>query len=341
MGSEYKHSINTHMLDESTRIFIHIWVHFDWELFLTPQERAWIQRYIRARLKCSGFLCFTDYEFNTHLHIGLAASGKRLTTEELEVRWDAETLGQLGGLWRKEWLCEAGADLPKLMKSTFDALVKRFNRYIRPGRKGTLLARSYQAKIIEDEALEKHGGNPVRALQSTIAYIECQGTDAGTAVTPLQDPNSRMNQFVRTGDTPFRTETEAAEALRLLIGEEEVEKLKVRRETDKNSPSLCQSYYAHLADFCVIRSATNALICHAKRHKITEDDAEFVTTAKRLLETSAKAREDRNPKLLLQACESLPRKQRGLRYIYYNLAELIAFIAREGRPPPAKEKEIG
>ena len=24
-----------------------------------------------------------------------------------------------------------------------------------------------------------------------------------------------------------------------------------------------------------------------------------------------------------------------------NLAELIAFIAREGRPPPAKEKEVG
>jgi hypothetical protein len=338
MGNQYKHSINTQRLDESTRVFIHVWVHFDWELFLTPEERAWIQRYIRARLKCSGFLCFTDYEFNT---IGLAASGKRLTPEELEARWETETLGQLGGLWRKEWLCEAGADLPKLMKSIFDALVKRFNRHIRPGRKGTLLARSYQAKLIEEEVLEKHGGNPVRALQSIIAYIECQGTDAGTAITPLQDPNSRMNRFVQSGETPFHSDAEAQEALRLLLGEEEAEQLKKRRELDKNSPSVSQSYYAHLADFCVIRSAKNALLNYAKRHDIKQEDSEFERLARRLLEATAKAREDRDPTILLQIAETFTHANRGLRNIYRNLAELIAFIAREGRPPPAKEKEVG
>ena len=60
-----------------------------------------------------------------------------------------------------------------------------------------------------------------RALQSTIAYIECQGTDAGTAITPLQDPNSRMNRFVQSGEMPFHTDAEAQDALRLLLGEEE------------------------------------------------------------------------------------------------------------------------
>ncbi len=341
MSHTYKHSINTQTLDESTRVFIHIWDHFDWELFLTPQERAWIERYIRARLKCSGFLCFSDYEFNTHLHIGLAASGKRLTPDELEARWETETLGKLGGLWRKEWLCEAGADLPKLMKSIFDALVKRFNRHIRPGRKGTLLARSYQAEILEDEYLKKFGGNPILALGHQIAYIECQGNDAGTANTPLQDPNSRLHAFAKSGDSPFHSQAEAEEALRLLIGQEEAERLKKNRELDKNSPSVCQSYYAQIADLCVIRSAKNALLNYAKRHDIKQDDTEFERLARRLLEATAKAREDRDPTILLQIAETFTNANRGLRNIYRNLAELIAFIARDGRPPPAKEKEVG
>jgi hypothetical protein len=259
----------------------------------------------------------------------------------LEARWEEETLGKLGGLWRKEWLCEAGADLPKLMKSIFDALVKRFNRHIRPGRKGTMLARSYQAKIIEDKQIQEHGGNPVRAFLNNITYIECQGTDGGTADTPLQDPNSRLHAFAKSGDSPFHSQAEAEEALRLLLGEEEAERLKKRRELDKNSPSVCQSYYAHLADFCVIRSAKNALLNYAKRHDIKQEDTEFERLARRLLEATAKAREDRAPSILLQIAETFTHANRGLRNIYRNLAELIAFIAREGRPPPAKEKEVG
>ena len=163
---------------------------------------------------------------------------------ELEALWDETILGPLGGEWRKEWLCRAGADLPKLMKSIFTAFVERFNRFIHPGRKGTMLARSYQAKILDDEYLKKFGGNPILALGNQISYIESQGNAAGTANTPLHDPNSRLHAFAKSGDSPFHSQAEAEEALRLLIGEQEAERLKQKRELDKNSPSVCQSYYA-------------------------------------------------------------------------------------------------
>ena len=227
------------------------------------------------------------------------------------------------------------------MKSIFDALVKRFNRFIRPGRKGTMLARSYKARALDDEYVKEHGGNPILALGNLISYIECQGTDAGTANTPLHDPNSRLNAFVQNGDTPFKSQAEAEEALQMLLGEADAERLKKKRETDKTSPSPSQSYYAQIADFCVIRSAKNALLSYAKRHDIKQDDTEFERLARRLLEAAAKAREDRDPTILLQIAETFTHANRGLRNIYRNLAELIAFIARDGRPPPSKEKEVG
>ena len=136
-------------------------------------------------------------------------------------------------------------------------------------------------------------------------------------------------------------QAEAEEALQMLLGEAEAERLKKKRELDKNSPSVCQSYYAQIADFCVIRSAKNALLNYAKRHDIKQEDSEFERLARRLLETTAKAREDRDPTILLQIAETFTHANRGLRNIYRNLAELIAFIARDGRPPPAKEKEVG
>jgi hypothetical protein len=337
----YKHSFNTQQCTDNERITLHIWIHFDWELFLTEAERYWIEGYIRARLKASGFLCFSDYEFNSHLHLALCASGRILTVAELENLWDETILGPLGGEWRKEWLCRAGADLPKLMKSIFTALVKRFNRHIRPGRKGTMLARSYQAKRIDDEFLEKCGGNPVRSLGNRIAYVECQGNEAGTAVTPLHDSNTRTHKFASTGDSPFRSEAEANQAYQMLVGAEEAERQQKRRERDKNSPNPFQLYFATLADFCVMRSAKNALATYAKHRKMKPDDPEFLRISQTLLDAVAKARETRDPTLLWQMKDEFTAKDHTLRHIYHCLAEFIDFIAREGRPPPEKLKAAG
>ena len=59
---------------------------------------------------------------------------------------------------------------------------------------------------------QKCGGNPVRSLSNRIAYVECQGNEAGTAVTPLHDSNTSIHNFARTGDSPFRSEAEASQA---------------------------------------------------------------------------------------------------------------------------------
>jgi hypothetical protein len=88
------------------------------------------------------------------------------------------------------------------MTSIFGALVKKFNKKIRPGRKGTMLARSYEARKIEDAFVAEHGGDPVRALGTHVSYLENQGSDGGTAITPLDDKNSRIGTRIQDSVTP-------------------------------------------------------------------------------------------------------------------------------------------
>ncbi len=337
MSIWYKSSFNTQHCTEATRMFLHVWIHFDWELFLSETERKWVENYLRGRFRASGFQVFTDYIYNTHLHLGLGASGRQLSPEELQREWDAELFGPLKSHARIEWLCRAGAELPKLMKSIFVAMVKKFNKKIRPGRKGTMLARSYEARRIEDEFLAECGGDPVRALGTLVSYTECQGSDGGTAITPYDDKNSRIGDFTRTGNNQFRSQEEAQNALQHFVGEAEIKKFKARIETDKNSPNFIQLYFATVADNCVIRSTKNALANYAKRKNLKADDPELLRITQRLMDLVTQARESRDSSALRAEMKTFTDKHRHLRRIYYWLAELIDFIAREGRPRPPPE----
>jgi hypothetical protein len=337
MLSTYKHSYNTHLCTEESKILLHVWIHYDWELFLSEIERKWAETYVRGRLRASGFHVITDYTYNTHLHIGIIAKGKMLSVKELEKEWDDELFGPLKNEARKEWLCRAGADLPKLMKSILVAMVKKFNKKIRPGRKGTMLARSYQACKITDEFLAECGGDPVRAIGAHASYLECQGSDGGTAITPLDDKNSRIGDFSRNGKHQFRSEEEAQSMLQNFIGEEEIRTYQARIETDKNSPNFIQLYFATVADNCVIRSTKNALGHYAKRKNLKADDPELLRITQRLMDLVTQAREIRDSSALRAEMKTFSDKDRHLRRIYYCLAELIDFIAREGRPRPPPE----
>ncbi|MEN9360794.1 MAG: hypothetical protein RL095_2329 [Verrucomicrobiota bacterium] len=314
-----------------------MWIHFDWELFLSEVERKWVESYLRGRFRASGFDIISDYTYNTHLHIGIIASGRMLSTKELEKEWDFELFGPLKNEARKEWLCRAGADLPKLMKSIFVAMVRKFNKKIRPGRKGTMLARSYEARKIEDEYLVECGGDPLRALGNIVSYIENQGSDGGTAITPLDDKNSRIGDFSRHGKHQFRSEEEAESALRNFIGEEEIQKAKARIAADKNSPNFIQLYFATVAEHCVIRSTKNALANYAKRKNLKPDDPELLRITQRLMDLVTQAREKRDSSALRAEMKTFTDKDRDLRRIYYCLAEFIDFIVREGRPRPPPE----
>ena len=336
MSACYKQSFNTQHCTQASRIFLHVWLHFDWELVLSEAERKWVEGYLRGRFRASGFDIISDYTYNTHLHIGIIASGRVLSPKELEALWDVELFGPLKNHARIEWLCRAGADLPKLMKSIFVAMVKKFNKKIRPGRKGTMLARSYEASKIEDEFLAECGGDPVRALGTHVSYLECQGSDGGTAITPYDDKNSRIGDFSRHGKHQFRSEEEAKSALCNFIGEEEIRKYQARIELDKSSPNFIQLYFATIADECVMRSTKNTLANYAKRKNLKADDPEFLRISERLMSLVTQARENRDSSTLRAEMKTLADKDRSLRHIYYCLAELIDFIAREGRPrtPP-------
>ena len=316
---------------------MHVWLHFDWELFLSESERKWVENYLRGRFRASGFDIISDYTYNTHLHIGIIASGRMLSPKELEALWDVELFGPLKNHARIEWLCRAGADLPKLMTSIFGALVKKFNKKIRPGRKGTMLARSYEARKIEDAFVAEHGGDPVRALGTHVSYLENQGSDGGTAITPLDDKNSRIGDFSRHGKHQFRSEEEAQNMLKNFIGEEEIRKYQARIATDKSSPNFIQLYFATIADNCVIRSTKNALANYAKKKNLKADDPELLRITQRLMGLVTQARESRDSSALRAEMKTFTDKNRDLRRIYYCLAELIDFIAREGRPRPPPE----
>jgi hypothetical protein len=206
-----------------------------------------------------------------------------------------------------------------------------------PRRKGTMLARSYEARTIEDEYLAECGGDPVRALGNHVSYLECQGSDGGSAITPYDDKNSRIGDFVRNGRHQFRTEEEAQNVLRNFIGEEEIQKFKVRIASDKNSPNFIQLYFATIADHCVIRSTKNAIFHYAKRRNLQADDPELLRISARLMALVSQGRKNGDSSALRAEMKTFTDKDRFLRRIYHCLAELIDFIVREGRPRPPPE----
>ncbi len=71
-----------------------------------------------------------------------------------------------------------------------------------------------------------------------------------------------------------------------------------------------------------------------ERRKISADDKDFLRVSKQIVEATQAARESKQAAPLKALAQNLAGRFRRLRHLCHCLAELIDFIARDGRPPP-------